>query len=57
MTWEPSLTCSFAIATQVSQSSASIASRNFFEPLALVRSPMMTRLDAPSRSPPKDTGE
>jgi hypothetical protein len=42
--WEPSLTWSRAIATQVSQSAASMASRNFFEPLALVRSPT-TRKD------------
>ncbi len=39
MTWEPSFTCSLAMATQVSQSASSIDSRNFFEPLALVRSP------------------
>ena len=40
-TWAPSFTWSLAIATQVSQSPSSIASRNFLEPLALVRSPMM----------------
>ena len=39
MTCEPSFTWSLAMATQVSQSASSIASRNFFEPLALVRSP------------------
>ena len=39
MTWEPSFTWSLAMATHVSQSASSMASRNFFEPLALVRSP------------------
>ena len=34
-------TWSLAIWTRVSQSSASMASRNFLEPLALVRSPMI----------------
>ena len=33
-----------AILTQVSQSSRNIASRNAFEPFALVRSPMMRKL-------------
>ena len=33
------MTWSWAMATQVSQSASSMASRNFFEPLALVRSP------------------
>ena len=39
MRWEPSFTWSRAMATQVSQSASSMASRNFFDPLALVRSP------------------
>jgi hypothetical protein len=38
-TWAPPLTASRAMTTQVSQSSASMASRNYLEPLALVRSP------------------
>ncbi len=39
MRCEPSFTWSCAMATHVSQSPASIASRNALEPLAFVRSP------------------
>lgn len=38
--WAPSRIWSRAISTQSSQRASSMASRNFFEPLALVRSPM-----------------
>ena len=39
MRCDPSFTWSRAIPTQVSQSPSSMASRNFLDPLALVRSP------------------
>ena len=40
MTWAPPAIWSLSILTVVSQSPSIIASRNAFEPLALVRSPM-----------------
>ncbi len=38
--WAPSRIWSRAISTQSSQRPSSMASRNFFEPLAFVRSPI-----------------
>ncbi len=57
MMCEPSLTWSLAMATQVSQSASSIASRNFFEPFALVRSPIINSEVVASPSAGKITGE